>query len=113
MNSGPHNLKPTTADNAAGRISVDARGRNIWQWKDEQLDSTTIMLRRLENNDLSLEPTRQLRAVAAGKSAVKDKQRNRSSARRGADRDDDSGELRIDTTLSVNMGGGFNPYDNS
>jgi hypothetical protein len=113
MDSGPHKLKPTTADNPAGHITMDARGRNIWQWKDEQLDSTTIMLRRLENDELSLEPTRQVRAVAADKRSAREKLRSRASARPADENNDDNAELRIDTTLTVNMGGGFNPYDNS
>jgi hypothetical protein len=107
MDSGPHRLKPDSADNPAGRVIVDARGRNVWQWKDEQLDSTTIMLRKLDNSSLALEPTRQVRKI--DDSEAKDgRPRSARGKRRGGD---DRTSLSIDTTMSVEMGGGFNPYD--
>ncbi|MDX1563559.1 MAG: hypothetical protein R3305_11565, partial [Gammaproteobacteria bacterium] len=52
----------------AGHVTVDSRGRNVWQWDDKQLDSTTIMLRRLDNPELELEATRRLRKPDQGRS---------------------------------------------
>ena len=45
---------------AVGHVVVDSRGRNVWQWDDEQLDSTSILLKRLDNDALAIEPTRRV-----------------------------------------------------
>ena len=53
-------LRPTTR-HRAGRVIQDARGNNVWQWNGQtgvfELDSTTIMLKRLDNEDLALAET--------------------------------------------------------
>ena len=51
---------PDPASGAAGHVTIDSRGHNVWQWNDDQLDSTTMMLASLENDALALEPTRTL-----------------------------------------------------
>jgi hypothetical protein len=43
-----------------GRVVVDSRGRNVWQWAKDVLENTSVLLKRLENKDLSLEPTRKV-----------------------------------------------------
>src|ERR1700704_4506258 len=53
---------PATAEappneDRAGRVVVDNRGRNVWQWARDAIDSTSILLKRLENKDLAIEPT--------------------------------------------------------
>jgi hypothetical protein len=44
----------------AGKVVVDSRGRNVWQWAKDVLENTSVLLKRLENKDLSLEPTRKV-----------------------------------------------------
>ena len=90
--------KPTTSDAAAGRVEIDARGRNVWQWNGEQIDSTTIMLSRLENDELELEPTRSV-PVPGGKPG------NTKAA--------SDGEPDLEATFNVKSGGGFDPYNRS
>ena len=43
-----------------GKVVIDSRGRNVWQWAKDVLDNTSVLLKRLENKDLSLEPTRKV-----------------------------------------------------
>jgi hypothetical protein len=93
-----------------GRVVIDNRGRNVWQWSDSQLDSTTIMLKRLENSELALEPTRRLRRP--------DREGPRpAAARKSAGRDTSTGatglDLQIEQTFRLRPGGGFDPYNRS
>jgi hypothetical protein len=50
-------------DAAPGRVEVDARGRNVWRWAREGIDSTSVLLKNLENEDLALEPTQKVPVV--------------------------------------------------
>jgi hypothetical protein len=43
-----------------GKVVVDSRGRNVWQWAKDVLENTSVLLKRLENKDLALEPTRKV-----------------------------------------------------
>ncbi|HZF27976.1 MAG TPA: hypothetical protein VE907_02565 [Gammaproteobacteria bacterium] len=52
---------------AGGRIEVDRQGNRVWRWAREVLDSTSILLKRLENQDLALEPTQKVPVVPATK----------------------------------------------
>lgn len=44
----------------AGRVEVDSRGRNVWRWARDVIESTSVLLKRLENTDLALEPTQKV-----------------------------------------------------
>lgn len=90
--------------NPAGRVAVDSRGRNVWQWNDDQLDSTTIMLARLDNDALAIEPTR--RQPTLGQSPRIDADTSISAVF-------DPGDLSIEPTLKAKVGGGFDPYNRS
>jgi hypothetical protein len=92
----------------AGGVVVDSRGRNVWQWKDEQLDSTSVVLKRLENDALELETTRKVKAPSPendstsqkGSKPQKDPKRERRSSRE-----------TLSATFEVDEGGGFDPYN--
>jgi hypothetical protein len=43
-----------------GKVVIDSRGHNVWQWAKDVLENTSVLLKRLENKDLSLEPTRKI-----------------------------------------------------
>ena len=88
----------------AGGVVVDSRGRNVWEWKDEQLDSTSVVLQRLENNALELESTRKVPVAKDAKAAQKDTkpQKDAKRPRRGS-RD------TLSATFDVDEGGGFDP----
>ena len=95
--------KPTlTRENANGRVVVDSRGRNVWQWNDARvdIDSTTILLKRLENDALELETTQNVPRPAQA-----DKQRRRPSKQ--------ANELTLSESMRIEMGSGFDPYNRS
>lgn len=47
--------------NPAGQAEFDSRGNSVWRWRSSlDLDSTSRLLKQLENDELSLEPTRRV-----------------------------------------------------
>ena len=66
-------IEPATEQPAspepAGRVEFDSRGNSVWRWARDVLDSTSILLKRLENKDLSLEPTQKVPAMGAKKAS--------------------------------------------
>jgi hypothetical protein len=61
---GPPPSEAAVDEGRPGRVVVDNRGRNVWQWaKKAALDSTSILIKRLENTDLALEPTQRVPVV--------------------------------------------------
>lgn len=119
-----------------GRVTVDQRGHSVWQWEGMDTDSTSLLLKRLENDALELEPTRSVptpggtgpTARGAARDAPSggdrpDGVRGTSSARAAGTRrtrprraaapaQADEG-IQLEATLSVRYGGGFDPYDNT
>lgn len=119
----------------AGRVVRDKRGHTTWQWTDEErANSTSVLLKFLDNEALGLEPTQSVPALTetaarsepdAGAGRDVDEARfelaatwrapapaglgGRRSRRSGAgeDESDDSPGLTRDTA------GGFDPYDHS
>ena len=103
----------STEPDSRGRVAIDSRGRNVWQWSDDQLDSTSIMLQSLDNASLALEQTRKLRrpdVEAAGKSG---QNKSRPSQSAGEQATKKTAELNIEQTISFKVGGGFDPYNSS
>ena len=99
---------PPEAAHSVGRVTIDSRGRNVWQWNDNQLDSTTIMLARLDNSALALEPTLNAKAPEFGKQPVAGRHSSRIRDKRRRDTDVD---LAVEQTFNVKLGGGFDPYN--
>ena len=95
-----------------GRVEVDARGRNVWRWARDVLDSTSVLLKRLENNDLALEPTQKVPVVRTADAAPKGK-----AAKGGkmAEEPDVSSKKSQHPALQRERrretGGGFDPYN--
>ena len=101
-------MKPNSAP-VPGRVAIDDRGRNVWQWNDNQLDSTTIMLQRLDNSALTLEPTftvRRARIQGLDQDQPAPAERRSPNSANGV-------EIEIEQTFSVKLGGGFDPYNRS
>ena len=117
MDTGRHKRPKGGNDtHAPGRVVIDSRGRNVWQWSDDQLDSTTIMLKRLDNADLALEPTRRVRKPDLSRERGAVPGRSGSDARdqaghRDAGTIERSGTLSIEQTIDLDPGGGFDPYN--
>jgi hypothetical protein len=108
----------TTRDSAAGRVERDADGNAVWRWRQSgALDSTTILLKRLENDALALEPTARLARPAAEGSGRPPRSDPAPPARgnSGSTRD---GQARrearpADARTAARSGGGFDPYNKS
>lgn len=91
--------------NSAGHVEVDSRGRNVWQWNDARIDidSTTILLKRLDNDALALEPTQSVPIPKQSGAAAK-------RAARRASQDD---EWSLSESVRIDVGGSFDPYNSS
>ena len=104
------------ATERAGKVVVDSRGRNVWKWaKDvtkDVLDSTSVLLKRLENKDLALEPTRKVPVIS-------EKDAKRSTAKPGDSKAKASKEADPKSAARhpamqrerPREGGGFDPYN--
>jgi hypothetical protein len=93
----------------AGRVSHDDRGRNVWQWTDARVDieSTTILLRRLDNDALQLEPTLTVPIPKPPKRSPGTARQSKPGAAASASRN----ELTLSDSMRIEMGGGFDPYN--
>ena len=90
----------TTDHGSVGRVEVDSRGNSVWRWARDALDSTSILLKRLENKRLSLESTQKI-PVARDATPAKSAPRQRTALRLADSRGGDRGS----------SGGGFDPYN--
>lgn len=98
----------TMRDSAAGEV-VHEGGRNVWRWKKSSPnDSTSVLLKRLDNDELQLEPTaRVARPSAPDRSAPGHRSHDLpSNARAPQDRGHPDKAL-------PGAGGGFDPYNST
>jgi hypothetical protein len=94
-------------DDRPGRVEFDSRGNSVWRWARDVLDSTTIMLKRLDNKDLALEPTQKV-PVMRVTDKPKGAQTNQGLAPgRSATR---ARELEVEDAPR-DSAGGFDPYN--
>jgi hypothetical protein len=87
------------SEEPAGRVEFDSRGNSVWRWARDVLDSTSILLKRLENKDLAIEPTQKVPVLGSKKPGAKPAKPRRNPLSLA---DDDGGR---------DQGGGFNPYN--
>src|SRR5215468_3921269 len=83
----------------AGRVEFDSRGNSVWRWAKDVIDSTSILLKRLDNKDLALEPTQKVPVMGGGKSSS-------GAGKQGARKT----ELGL-AEKGKDVGGGFDPYN--
>ncbi|NIW23684.1 MAG: hypothetical protein GWN29_03515 [Gammaproteobacteria bacterium] len=89
-------------ETAAGRVEFKS-GKAVWQWDQDANDSTSILIKSLDNPDLQLEVTRRTPiARPQSKSAPADEPKRRPV-------DDD--EKSSDTKIPDSGGAGFDPYN--
>src|SRR5215471_20253953 len=86
----------------AGRVEFDSRGNSVWRWARDVLDSTSILLKRLENKDLAIEPTRKVPVLGSKKPSKRGSTTDPTKRNPLSIADDESGR---------DQGGGFNPYN--
>lgn len=100
-------------DEAAGRVEFKG-GKAVWEWAQHENDSTSILLKSLENPELELEKTqntplpRKLDPKTAAKAKARPDEKPQ-AAKRPTSEDDDN-----PWGLPKNRGGGgFDPYNRS
>ncbi|HEU4616515.1 MAG TPA: hypothetical protein VFV10_00655 [Gammaproteobacteria bacterium] len=98
-----------------GHVEFDSRGNSVWRWNVEQGDSTSVLLKSLEIDDLELEPTRSARAprgempsrLPNKPAAGKPKPGNAEKVRKGKN------TLEAEEPPRIEGAGGFDPYNRS
>ena len=85
----------------AGRVEFDSRGNSVWRWARDVLDSTSILLKRLDNKELAIEPTQKV-PVLGSKKPSKPGDPTKAARNPLSLADDEGGR---------DQGGGFNPYN--
>jgi hypothetical protein len=94
----------TTDHGSAGRLEVDAAGNRVWRWASDSSDSTSILIKKLDNTSLSLEPT--LKVPVAGDGATNTPMRNAPTRPANPKQK----PLSV-TTDKRDRDGGFDPYN--
>ena len=91
----------------AGKVEFDSRGNSVWRWARDVIESTSVLLKRLENKDLALESTQTVPVVRGaggapgGKPSAAAKTAAPTSTPRHPARKPDPRD----------RGGGFDPYN--
>lgn len=92
----------------AGKVEFDSRGNSVWRWARDVLENTSVLLKRLENKDLALEPTQKV-PIMKGPERASANSKGQARADRPVDPKSRhpalQGERRKDTA------GGFDPYN--
>ena len=103
---------PTTApeNEPPGKVVVDGRGRNVWQWAKDVIESTSVVLKRLENKDLALEPTRKVPVVSEKDASAAKLGDAKTKAAKGAD-SKAARHPALQHERPRDGGGGFDPYN--
>ena len=101
-----------------GKVVVDSRGHSVWQWAKDVIENTSVLLKRLENKDLALEPTQKVPILPGRQPAEK------GTSPRAAKRPDSNAKAAKETASKSadwhpalrpdqggDRGGGFDPYN--
>lgn len=108
--------KLTPGKSEAGEVTVDDRGRNVWKWKDTDAEhaSTTVLLKKLDNDALGMADTQMWQSEQKQKKPERDTSaapRDLSIESTGQGRRLSRGpKQRNKFGKSTDQGGGFNPY---
>jgi hypothetical protein len=94
-----------------GKVVVDSRGHSVWQWAKDVLENTSVLLKRLENKDLALEPTQKVPVLPGEKGTTKAAKRdsNAKVAKEAASKSSAWHPAQPDQ--AGDRGGGFDPYN--
>ena len=111
-------VKPTetAAGEPVGKVVIDSRGHNVWQWAKDVIESTSVLLKRLENKDLALEPTQKVPLVqdedlAKGRKTAKPGAKAAKPGEKEADAAPRHPALQRERDRRRDGGGGFDPYN--
>ena len=96
----------------AGRVEFDSRGNSVWRWAKDVIDSTSILLKRLENKDLAIEPTQKVPVIGGNRLDGAARTPSRNDPSKVDKRSSRRAELGLaEQGGGRDSGGGFNPYD--
>ena len=93
-----------------GKVEFDSRGNSVWRWAKDVLESTSVLLKRLDNKDLALEPTQKVPVVRAGADAAQDGAKQQANGRQ-APIDAKAKHPAMQRERRRDGGGGFDPYN--
>ncbi len=100
-----------TPQQPVGKVEHDARGKAVWRWATDVLESTSVLLKRLENRALALEPTQKVPVLRGADGAGK-------QPGGGGAKDDGDEDLSLKHPAAArsrgkgpDSGGGFDPYN--
>ncbi len=89
-------------ENAAGRVEFNG-GKAVWQWAQDANDSTSILIKSLDNPDLQLEVTQ--------RTPIARPQRDSAGAGGSKRRASCLDETGLDWGIPDSGGSGFDPYN--
>jgi len=98
----------------AGKVEFDSRGNGVWRWARDVLESTSVLLKRLENKDLALEPTQKVPVMRGAERAPKGTvPKSTASERKGAAPPEPKLAVKHPAAPRErrDSGGGFDPYN--
>jgi hypothetical protein len=99
------------ASEPAGRVEFDSRGNSVWRWATDLLESTSVLLKRLDNRELKLEPTQKV-PVMRGANAARPKGTTPRGKSRAADAYEEAPRHpAANRQGGRDGGGGFDPYN--
>ena len=104
-----HDNAPTVSE-PAGKVEIDSHGNRVWRWAKEVLENTSVLLKRLDNKDLALEPTQKVPVLGAADRSREKKPAPRGATPSGSDENDKSHHPAARRERG-NSGGGFDPYN--
>jgi hypothetical protein len=90
-----------------GRVEFDSRGNSVWRWAKDVIESTSVLLKRLEVKDLALEPTQKVPVMGGADKAGK----KQSVARGAAAGDEEADKSRHPAARRDRRDTGFDPYN--
>jgi hypothetical protein len=92
----------------AGKVEFDSRGNSVWRWARDVLESTSVLLKRLENHDLALEPTQKVPIMKGDQRAPAN---SKAQARAAEPVNPKSKHPALREERGKDTGGGFDPYN--
>jgi hypothetical protein len=106
----------TTKGEPVGKVVIDSRGHNVWQWAKDVIESTSVLLKRLENKDLALEPTQKVPVVrdedaTKGQKSAKPAAKAAKHGEKETDATPRHPALQRERDRRRDGGGGFDPYN--
>jgi hypothetical protein len=101
-------ITESTTGEPVGRVVVDSRGHNVWQLARDVIESTSVLLKRLDNQDLALEPTQKVPVVH--EEPAPHVQKGKPSAKQSAQPAPRHPALQRERDRSRGTGG-FDPYN--